>query len=42
MLSNEKFLSKAPKDIILQNQNALNNLKEQFEKVQMELKNLKG
>ncbi|TNH33295.1 valine--tRNA ligase [Campylobacter helveticus] len=42
MLSNEKFLSKAPKDIILQNQNALNNLKEQFEKVQMELKNLRG
>lgn len=42
MLSNEKFLSKAPKDIILQNQNALNNLKKQFEKVQMELKNLKG
>ncbi|MBS4240438.1 valine--tRNA ligase [Campylobacter vulpis] len=42
MLSNEKFLSKAPKEVVLQNQDALNSLKTQLEKVQKELKNLKG
>ncbi|KGI56136.1 valine--tRNA ligase [Campylobacter sp. MIT 97-5078] len=42
MLKNEKFISKAPKEVIAQNQEALNTLQVQLEKIELELENLKG
>lgn len=42
MLSNENFLKNAPKNIIEQNTNISINLKEQLQKIDSELKNLKG
>ncbi|NDJ26399.1 valine--tRNA ligase [Campylobacter sp. MIT 12-8780] len=42
MLKNEKFISKAPKEVITQNQEALNALQAQLEKIELELENLKG
>lgn len=42
MLNNEKFIAKAPKDVILQNKKALVSLETQLEKIENELRNLKG
>lgn len=42
MLNNEKFIANAPQDVILQNKKALTSLETQLEKIESELKNLKG
>lgn len=42
MLLNEKFIAHAPKNIIEQNKQALNNIKNQLEKISSELQNLRG
>ncbi|HBK1645498.1 TPA: valine--tRNA ligase [Campylobacter coli] len=42
MLSNEKFIANAPKEVVEQNKEALANLKTQLEKISAELANLKG
>ena len=42
MLNNEKFISNAPKEVILQNKTALESLNLQLTKIDEELKNLKG
>ncbi|TKX33195.1 valine--tRNA ligase [Campylobacter aviculae] len=42
MLSNEKFVANAPKEVVEQNKTALTNLKTQLEKISAELANLRG
>ncbi len=42
MLSNEKFIANAPKEVVEQNKEALKNLKFQLEKISVELQNLRG
>lgn len=42
MLKNEKFIQNAPKEVIEQNQNALENVKNQLEKTRIEIQNLQG
>ena len=42
MLSNEKFIANAPKEVVEKNKEALANLKTQLEKISAELANLKG
>lgn len=40
MLSNERFVANAPKEVVLENQEALKNAQEKFEKVEAELDSL--
>ncbi|MGH2305837.1 valine--tRNA ligase [Campylobacter taeniopygiae] len=42
MLSNEKFVANAPKEVVEQNKNSLSNLQIQLEKISTELANLRG
>ncbi|MBZ7935803.1 valine--tRNA ligase [Campylobacter sp. B0100352/1] len=42
MLSNEKFVANAPKEVVEQNKNSLSNLQIQLEKISAELANLRG
>ncbi|MBZ7954033.1 valine--tRNA ligase [Campylobacter sp. W0018] len=42
MLSNEKFVANAPKEVVEQNKNSLSNLQIQLEKISVELANLRG
>ncbi len=42
MLKNEKFIANAPKEVVAQNQTALESLNSQLLKINEELKNLKG
>ncbi|MGH2327756.1 valine--tRNA ligase [Campylobacter taeniopygiae] len=42
ILSNEKFVANAPKEVVEQNKNSLSNLQTQLEKISAELANLRG